>query len=132
MSIFTLKRRNSVVIREVPIPPSYVQVLQLAHFNALSPKGPYLWGQAKEPPARRTAYRWVKQVMVEAKIFGPQACPKGLRHGFGVHGTRQKVQLHMLQKWMGHASIETTAIYATAFGPEELEIAQRMWEDGDL
>lgn len=65
--------------------------------------------------------------MADAGIVGAQACPKGLRHGYGIHATSCGVQLHMLQKWMGHASMQTTAIYATALGPEELEIAGRMW-----
>lgn len=33
------------------------------------------------------------------------------------------VPLNMLRKWMGHASIETTAIYANAVGAEEQQIA---------
>jgi site-specific recombinase XerD len=33
----------------------------------------------------------------------------------------------MLQKWMGHADIRTTAIYANAVGAEELELAGKMW-----
>lgn len=28
----------------------------------------------------------------------------------------------------GHARIETTAIYTTAIGPEEQDIAKKMWE----
>ena len=65
--------------------------------------------------------------MDKADIHGPQACPKGLRHGYGIHAIRSGIQLNMLQKWMGHSSIETTAIYANAVRPEEMEIAQRMW-----
>ena len=65
--------------------------------------------------------------MSQANIYGPQACPKGLRHGYGIHAVRSGVQLHMLQKWMGHTSMSTTAIYANAVGSEELEIADRMW-----
>ena len=65
--------------------------------------------------------------MKEAEITGPQACPKGLRHGFGIHAIRSGIQLNMLQKWMGHSSIETTAIYTNAIGPEEMELAERMW-----
>jgi hypothetical protein len=34
----------------------------------------------------------------------------------------------MLSKWMGHASLEVTAIYANALGTEEQGIAARMWE----
>jgi site-specific recombinase XerD len=65
--------------------------------------------------------------MENAGVSGPQACPKGLRHAYGVHVTQCGIQLHMLQKWMGHASMETTAIYATALGPEEQEMAKRIW-----
>lgn len=34
----------------------------------------------------------------------------------------------MLRQWMGHASIETTAIYANAVGAEQQAIAARMGE----
>ncbi len=61
--------------------------------------------------------------MREAGISGPRACPKGLRHGFGIHALRVGAQLHMLQKWMGHISMTTTAIYTTAAGREEMQIA---------
>ncbi|WP_250565504.1 hypothetical protein [Adonisia turfae] len=37
------------------------------------------------------------------------------------------IQLNMLQKWMGHPDMKTTAIYANALGDEEREIAARMW-----
>jgi integrase/recombinase XerD len=31
------------------------------------------------------------------------------------------------QKWLGHAQLTTTAIYANAVGEEEQSIAARMW-----
>ena len=66
--------------------------------------------------------------MIEAGIVeGPQMTCKGLRHGFGINATSNGVQLNMLKKWMGHASIESTAIYADAIGKEEQDIAARMW-----
>jgi integrase/recombinase XerD len=40
---------------------------------------------------------------------------------------RQGVPLHMLQRWLGHAQLSTTAIYADAVGKEEQDIAARMW-----
>ncbi len=89
--------------------------------------GQPIWTVDGQKVSRVTAYRWVKQVMNNAHIDGAQACPKGLRHGYGIHAVRSGVQLNMLQKWMGHASIATTAIYATAVGREELELADRMW-----
>ena len=89
--------------------------------------GQPIWTVAYQKVSRVSAYRWVKRVMVKAAIHGPQATAKGLRHGYGIHAVRSGVQLNMLQKWMGHASIPTTAIYANAVGREELEIADRMW-----
>ena len=65
--------------------------------------------------------------MKTAGIAGPHACPKGLRHGFGIKAVTSEVPLNMTQKWLGHARISTTAIYANATGPEEKQIAERMW-----
>ena len=44
-----------------------------------------------------------------------------------VHALNATVPLNMLSKWMGHASLEVTAIYANALGEEEHRIAARMW-----
>lgn len=123
----TLKRRNPQVYREVPVPPVLVGALgALSIANEQTPDLP-LWHIEGQPQVRSTAYRWVKRVMKDASIEGAQATPKGLRHGYGIHAIRCGVQLNMLQKWMGHASMTTTAIYANALGPDELAIADRMW-----
>jgi hypothetical protein len=37
------------------------------------------------------------------------------------------IALNMVQKWLGHAQLTTTAIYADAVGEEEQNIAARMW-----
>jgi integrase/recombinase XerD len=58
---------------------------------------------------------------------GPHASPKGLRHGFGVTAVSKGIALNMVQKWLGHAQLTTTAIYADAVGEEEQNIAARMW-----
>ena len=66
--------------------------------------------------------------MIEAAIpDAPHRSPKGLRHSFGINATVNGIPLHMLQKWMGHAQLSTTAIYADAVGKEEQDIAARMW-----
>lgn len=123
----TLKRRNSQVYREVPIPPDLAELIGRAHDLSASCLYRPLWGSQGHPLNRATAYRWVKSVMRRAGIQGKQACPKGLRHGYGIHALSSGVQLNMLQKWMGHASMSTTAIYANAVGAEEMAIADRMW-----
>ena len=120
ISVRSLKKRNQHHIREIPILPELVITLQA--LMAQQTAG-LLW-----PINRITAYRWIKRVMDEANIRGAQACPKGLRHGFGVHAVASGVPLNMVQRWMGHTDIKTTAIYTNAVGLEERELAQRMWQ----
>ncbi len=77
---------------------------------------------------RTTAWRKVKEVMEAADLGeGPQVSPRGLRHGFGVSAVTSGIPLNMVQKWLGHAQLSTTAIYADAVGAEEKSIASRMW-----
>lgn len=122
----TLKKRRQNHIREVPIPAQFAEDLNV--FLAKIPAGSFVWSHDGKMVNRATAYRWVKRAMSKAEISGAQACPKGLRHGYGIHAVRTGVQLNMLSKWMGHASINTTSIYANAVGAEELEMADRMWQ----
>jgi site-specific recombinase XerD len=68
--------------------------------------------------------------MDAARLDGPHASPKGLRHGFGVAAVSAGIPLTLVQKWLGHAQLTTTtttAIYANAVGAEEHEVARRMW-----
>ena len=68
--------------------------------------------------------------MASASIEGPQACPKGLRHGFGIAAFAAGVPLPTIAAVLGHADIATTAIYATAVGAEAREFLARMgYED---
>jgi integrase len=121
----TLKRRlHTVIIREVPVPQYLLADLIRMHGNVLPSR---LW-----PYSRSQAWRLVKAVMREAGIAdGPHASPKGLRHGFGVHAIRSGVPLHLVQRWLGHASMTTTAIYLQVIGDEERAIAKRMWRETD-
>ncbi len=77
--------------------------------------------------SRTTAWKHVIAVMKAAGVKGPQATPKGLRHGFGGAAIQAVTPLNLLQRWLGHAQLTTTAIYANAVGPEERNIASRMW-----
>jgi integrase/recombinase XerD len=65
--------------------------------------------------------------MAAAAISGTHATPKGLRHGFGVSAFQSNVPPHLVQRWLGHASLRTTAIYGDVIGPEERAFAARMW-----
>lgn len=69
--------------------------------------------------SRTSAWRYVAAVLDQAGIKGPQGAPKRLRHRFGVQAVSAGVPLDMVQKWLGHAQLSTTAIYADAVGAEE-------------
>jgi integrase/recombinase XerD len=115
------KRADAVVFREVPAPAELFGILHRVH-GLGDPSAP-LW-----PLSRCRAWQLIKGIMREAGITtGPHATPRGLRHSFGVHAIRSGVPLNLVQRWLGHASMETTAIYLQAIGDEEREIAARMW-----
>jgi integrase len=115
------KRAGAIVFREVPAPADLLAALRQVH--GLEEPGAHLW-----PLSRCRAWQLVKGIMREAAITpGPHATPRGLRHSFGLHAIRSGVPLNLVQRWLGHASMHTTAIYLQAFGDEEREIAARMW-----
>lgn len=123
----SLKKRRAGVYRAVPVPPAVIDALDLAHdLRALQPRP-----KARTAPlwrwSRVTAWRRVTEVMQRAGLEGLQATPKGLRHGFGVQAVSVGIPLNLVQKWLGHAQLSTTAIYADAVGAEEKQIAARMW-----
>jgi len=122
IAIRSLKKRNrSVMIREVPVPLDLFHALDEVH--EVEDRETLLW-----PLSRTRAWQLVKDVMREAAIpEGPHMTPKGLRHSFGIHAIRSGVPLNLVQRWLGHASMTTTAIYLDALGEEEREIAARMW-----
>lgn len=121
----SLKKRKRGVFRIVPIPPELATMLDLV-FGIRQRRGAatkeLLW-----PWSRATAWRRVKEVLAAAGIAGTHASPKGLRHALGVNAVGQGIPLNMVQRWMGHAQLSTTAIYAEAVGEEERTIAARMW-----
>jgi integrase len=115
------KRKRAVVIREVPAPDELFVALNEAH--SFEDRDALLW-----PISRSGAWHLVKGVMREAGVpEGAHMTPKGLRHSFGIHAIRSGVSLNLVQRWLGHASMTTTAIYLQAIGDEEREIAARMW-----
>jgi integrase len=123
IAIRSLKKRNrAIVVREVPVPGDLLNVLSDEPF-AQRPPSARLWTLS-----RSRAWQLIKAVMATAGISaGPHQTPKGLRHGFGIHAIRSGVPLNLVQRWLGHARMETTAIYLQAMGQEEREIAARMW-----
>jgi integrase/recombinase XerD len=123
----TLKRRKAGVIRQVPLPGNLLDDLERSLDLRTSQRDGARAHKRIWPWCRTTAWRHVKQVMAAADIIGVRASPKGLRHGFGVNAFQCNVPPHLVQRWLGHASLRTTSIYGDVMGPEERAFAARMW-----
>jgi len=125
----TLKRRKKGVFRQVPIPDDFLQALDNAYdLRMLQKRGSktknnFIWRWS-----RRYAYQIITEVMAITELEGIYATPKGLRHAFAIACINKDIPLNIVQKWMGHASMETTAIYANALGREERKIAEKLWQ----
>jgi integrase/recombinase XerD len=126
VALRTLKRRNPH-IREVPIPPELMDALDRHFAISCKQRDPPNADSRLWPWHRTTAWRLVKATMHRAHIGGRPASPRGLRHAFGVGTLQCGVPLNLLQRWLGHARITTTSIYASACGPEEVSFAQKFW-----
>lgn len=123
--IFRTLKRRKLSFRAVPVPPALMNDLRrLARGNSADRP---LWSWC-----RQTAWRHVRWAMTEAGITGAQASPKGLRHGFGIANAEQNIPASLTQRWMGHARLDTTAIYQHAVGREERAFAKRLWRGHGL
>lgn len=124
--IESLKKRRGGVYRAVPVSEGLIAGLD-AQFGIAAT---WLRGVSGEPIwtwSRATAYRKICAMMDAVGIRGGHASPKGLRHGFGVAAVSAGISLNIVQRWLGHADMKTTAIYANVSGTEERALASRIW-----
>ena len=124
--IATLKRRREHW-RAVPVPEDLVHELDLVHRVRRAQASPRGRSAPLWPVTRQAAHRQVARLMSTAGIDGPQACPRGLRHSYGVAAVVAGVPLTTIAAVLGHADVSTTAIYATAIGAEARELVSRIW-----
>ena len=127
LNITTLKRRKRGIVRQVPLPRTVVGELNQVFGLCRAQRLPDTAHRRIWQWSRTTAWRRVKEVMAKANVAGLAATPKGLRHGFGVKAFQSLVPAHLVQRWLGHASLRTTSIYGDVIGPEERAFAARMW-----
>ncbi|MEM7242987.1 MAG: site-specific integrase [Pseudomonadota bacterium] len=126
----TLKKKKATHMRSVPVPGSLLR--NLSKTFDLPRKGnaadELLWTHRGKQINRTKGYRWIKAVMDEAQIEGQMATPKGFRHGYAHLALNAGVQLSLVQKLMGHSSIEVTAGYTDSMMWEERILVARMWQ----
>ena len=119
----TLKQRRKSVFRAIPVPRGLIPLLKM--YGAERDGRLWPWG-------RTTAWKKVKAVMRKAGIAESLCKPKAPRHAFAVEAGQKGIPLNIVQRWLGHARIETTAIYASAIGDEERNLARRAWSSLEL
>jgi integrase len=129
-SIQTLKRRKRGIVRQVPLPLDLLNELDRVFELRIAQRDPRLATVLLWRWSRTTAWRYVKAVMAIAGITGTPAMPKGLRHGFGESAFQASLPPHLVQRWLGHASLRTTSVYGDVIGAEERAFAARMWQGG--
>ncbi|WP_246540720.1 tyrosine-type recombinase/integrase [sulfur-oxidizing endosymbiont of Gigantopelta aegis] len=114
--------------RHIPVPAKLIDELDLVFdLRRIQKQKRYgdelLWNMS-----RATAWRLIKKVMEKAEITGPQATPKGFRHGFGIAMAQTGMPLTILKDLLGHASTSTTEIYLQFAGKEKREMVMKGWE----
>ena len=114
----TLKQRKHIRFRAVPIPADHLELMECQRFHGASPVFDF---------GRTTGWKTVKACTAVAGLDGVKATPKGLRHGFAIACVSQGVPLPTVQKWLGHARLETTSIHLNYVGEDERKLAQRVW-----
>jgi integrase len=119
----TLKQRKKGVFRAVPVPRTLIPLL--TSYATRREQRLWLWG-------RTTAWKRVEFVMREAGSASCLCKPKALRHAFAIEAGQKGVPLHIVRRWLGPARIETTAIYASAIGDEERNLARKAWSSLEL
>jgi integrase len=119
----------SSIYRAVPVPPT----LRHPRHGPWHPGGSETRRRTIRPSAlvlgtqHRVAARQSRDG--ECRNTGrPSPLAQGTAPRYGVHAISSGVPLNMPSKWMGHATLEVTAIYANALGAEEQGIAARMWD----
>jgi len=124
----SLKKRGKTLYRSVPVPESHLDTLDLVHGLRKAQRargggqGLPLWSWGR---TQATKHVWA--AMAAAAITGPQASPKGLRHGFGVRLAMKTRNPRLVQRMLGHASLETTAIYMDVVGRETRDEMALTW-----
>jgi site-specific recombinase XerD len=108
--IESAKKRKTGVHRPVPVPPAFLDMLNMVHNVRAAQKRRALGKSVRLWNWSRTkCWYVVSAVMKTARIAGPHATPKRLRHGFGSRPS-PAVPLNTLQQLFGHAQLSTTSI----------------------
>lgn len=103
------------VDRIVPLPEPTVHLLR-EHWRRERPRGDLLFESAHHrtragrPMSKDVLRQAVKAAATEAGVHRP-VCLHSLRHSYASHLLERGVPLPLIQKWLGHKSMQTTRVY---------------------
>ena len=75
------------------------------------PKMGQLWSSVQRPMHSSSVQRSIRTA-VAASGIGKAATPHTLRHSWATHMLEAGVNVRLLQRWLGHSSLQTTLRYA--------------------
>lgn len=91
-----MKKRRIGVFRNVPVSPALLGALDMVHgVRELQGRRGKRRGVRLWPRSRMSGWRAVHAVMAAAKLDGPHASAKGLRHGFGAAAVSAGIPLNL-------------------------------------
>ena len=125
--LFT-KRKNKEHWREIPVPKNFMRALELVHSLRKMQADDRLLDKELWSFSRTSAFRHISKLMALAKITGPQATSRGLRHGFSLAAIQAGVPLPTIAAILGLSSFEAAAQYTVSLvGLTDLTQIERMW-----
>jgi site-specific recombinase XerD len=119
--------------RYVPLPERTLQLLReywLSHHNlewlfpTVKGGGMAVADQAIDPSGVQRAFR---SALAASGVHKP-ASVRTLRHSWATHLLEAGVNLRLIQSWLGHASLETTALYTHLTAKAERQATDRINE----
>jgi integrase/recombinase XerD len=109
--IRSLKKKGKIHYRHIPLPEGFLNELAGAYSLRTRKKNKKNEKDRIWSFTDRTARRYITKIMQEVGISGKKACPKGLRHSFGVASVENDIPITEIQKLLGHHFLESTQIY---------------------
>lgn len=120
---------NRPVFRIIPVPHALTNSLDLVFNIRELQTQPDKANRPLFPSSRSTYWRHIKCIMQEANITGPQASPKGLRHGFAIAMLSGSKPIHitLLRDLLGHSDTRTTECYLKIQDKEKQQAVINAW-----
>lgn len=126
--IKSLKKKRKIHYRHIPLPETFINEFAAAYNLRTLVKNQKNLKNKIWNFTDRTARRYVTKIMKEVDITGKKACPKGLRHSFGVSAVEKDIPITEIQQLLGHTFLKNTAIYTKVRGSEKRALVSRLWD----